>query len=122
MIKKLVDLLPDFPGEVNRVRCFAHVLNLVAKSLIRQFDAEADREEADVGADERELLELTQDLEDEERITRAEAAVANSNKEGEDEADDADDEVDAMAEMSEEEREEFVRNVRPVKLVLAKVC
>ncbi|KAI0743016.1 hypothetical protein C8Q80DRAFT_1081465, partial [Daedaleopsis nitida] len=38
MITRLAALLPDFDGPPNRVRCFAHVLNLVAKSLIRQFD------------------------------------------------------------------------------------
>ncbi|PIL36561.1 hypothetical protein GSI_00250 [Ganoderma sinense ZZ0214-1] len=122
MIEKLVDLLPDFPGEVNHVRCFAHVLNLVAKSLIKQFDAEAEHEQAEVGADEQELLELTRDLEDEERTTLAEEAVANAGAEGENTADNTDDEVDAMAEMSDEEREKFARDVRPVKLVMAKIC
>ncbi|KAI0751713.1 hypothetical protein C8Q80DRAFT_1100082, partial [Daedaleopsis nitida] len=34
MIKHLTELLPDFAGEPNRIRCFAHMLNLVAKSLI----------------------------------------------------------------------------------------
>ncbi|TFK81779.1 hypothetical protein K466DRAFT_452428, partial [Polyporus arcularius HHB13444] len=38
MVEALMKLLPGFPGEVNRVRCFTHILNLVAKSLIRQFD------------------------------------------------------------------------------------
>ncbi|KAI1783385.1 hypothetical protein LXA43DRAFT_837949, partial [Ganoderma leucocontextum] len=30
--------LPEFDGKLARVRCFLHILNLVAKSLIRQFD------------------------------------------------------------------------------------
>ena len=47
MIKRLATLLPDFEGQPSRVRCFAHVLNLVAKSLIRQFDADLDKAAAD---------------------------------------------------------------------------
>jgi len=38
MIEELADLLDDFPGEANRTRCFTHILNLVAKSIIKQFD------------------------------------------------------------------------------------
>ena len=60
MIARLASLLPDFDGPPNRVRCFAHVLNLVAKSLIRQFDADIDKEAAAQGADERELAELAE--------------------------------------------------------------
>src|SRR3954454_9919562 len=39
MVDKLIDLMPDFPGKVNHTWCFAHVLNLVAKTVIKQFDA-----------------------------------------------------------------------------------
>ena len=35
MIDKLADLLDDFPGEANRTRCFTHILNLVAKNIIK---------------------------------------------------------------------------------------
>ncbi|KAG1722531.1 hypothetical protein EDD22DRAFT_760423, partial [Suillus occidentalis] len=38
MVNELSDLLEDFPGETNRTRCFLHIVNLVAKTLIRQFD------------------------------------------------------------------------------------
>ncbi|PBK83684.1 hypothetical protein ARMGADRAFT_875608, partial [Armillaria gallica] len=30
--------LPSFSGQENCTRCFAHVLNLVTKSLLKQFD------------------------------------------------------------------------------------
>ena len=46
MIDKLADLLNDFPGESNRTRCFPDILNLVVKSIIKQFDipkAQADK-------------------------------------------------------------------------------
>ena len=39
MIEELANLLDDFPGPANQTRCFTHVLNLVVKSIIWQFDA-----------------------------------------------------------------------------------
>ena len=39
MVSELEKMLPEFPGEAARTRCFAHVVNLVAKSVIKQFDA-----------------------------------------------------------------------------------
>lgn len=37
MIAELADLLPGF-SVVNHTRCFLHVVNLIARSLVRQFD------------------------------------------------------------------------------------
>lgn len=39
MVSELEKMLPEFPGEAARTRCFAHIVNLVAKSVIKQFDA-----------------------------------------------------------------------------------
>lgn len=38
MIDELANLAPDFRGASSRARCFLHVVNLVAKSIIRIFD------------------------------------------------------------------------------------
>jgi len=38
MIAELANLLDDFPGPANQTRCFTHILNLIVKSVIRQFD------------------------------------------------------------------------------------
>ena len=38
MIDALAELLPAFPGGVNRMRCFTHILNLVVKVIFHQFD------------------------------------------------------------------------------------
>jgi hypothetical protein len=38
MIEALSDLIPLFPGDPNCARCFNHVIALIAKSLIHQFD------------------------------------------------------------------------------------
>lgn len=118
MVEELMDLLPGFPGDLYRVRCFAHVLNLVAKSLIKHFDVRDKRDPATADGDERELLELVQEMESEEITTQAEIAAGDGE---EDESDDADDEVDGMAELTDEERAQFEREVLPVKLTMAKV-
>jgi hypothetical protein len=38
MIAELANLLANFPGQVNQTHCFLHIINLVAKSIIWQFD------------------------------------------------------------------------------------
>ena len=38
MIEELTNLLDNFPGPANQTRCFTHVLNLVVKSILWQFD------------------------------------------------------------------------------------
>ena len=38
MVEHLATLIEDFPGAANQTRCFTHILNLVAKSILRQFD------------------------------------------------------------------------------------
>ncbi|KAF8801350.1 hypothetical protein BYT27DRAFT_7115212, partial [Phlegmacium glaucopus] len=70
MVQELADLLDDFPGPANRTRCFTHILNLVAKSIIKQFDipkAQADTVLDDVS---KELTALAVDLDLEEQISR----------------------------------------------------
>ncbi len=120
MIDELARVLPSFAGAPNRVRCFTHVLNLVAKSLIRQFDAEVDKDEAADDADERELAELAAGLEAEEAATRASSAAEDVDEGGSGD-DDPDDEFDALEELSDDEKAQFLEDIRPVKLVLAKV-
>lgn len=38
VIKHLSTLVDNFPGAPNQMRCFTHILNLVAKSILRQFN------------------------------------------------------------------------------------
>ncbi|KAG2110884.1 uncharacterized protein F5147DRAFT_553443, partial [Suillus discolor] len=38
LIAELAKILPKFGGETNRSRCFLHIVNLVAKSLLREFE------------------------------------------------------------------------------------
>ena len=38
MIEHLAVVIDTFPGAPNQTRCFAHILNLVAKTVLRQFE------------------------------------------------------------------------------------
>ncbi|KAI9429854.1 hypothetical protein H4582DRAFT_1783653, partial [Lactarius indigo] len=38
MIDHLGVLLDGFPGSANQTRCFLYILNITAKSIIKQFD------------------------------------------------------------------------------------
>ncbi|KAJ8585005.1 hypothetical protein M405DRAFT_691539, partial [Rhizopogon salebrosus TDB-379] len=38
MVRELSDKVPAFRGAMTHTRCFLHTVNLVAKSLIREFN------------------------------------------------------------------------------------
>lgn len=113
MVEALRDLLVVFPGESRRTRCFDHIVNLIAKSIIMQFDVNKGSESLDDA-----LRELIEDLDHEEFETRG-----ADNSEGDHAADDDNTEgwVDEREEMSEIEQEELDRDVQPVRRVLVKV-
>jgi len=113
MIEELANLLDDFPGSANQTRCFMHVLNLVVKSIIRQFDlpkAQADKALDDAAE---ELLNLAGDIELEEELYAAE------DEDGED--DNNEGWIDEREEMMATELKELDSLVRPIRLLLTKV-
>lgn len=110
MVEELSKLLPGFTGEVNQVRCFTHILNLVVKSLI-QFDAKADKDEAKKDADVRELAELACDLDTEEAQICSKPVAKGGAEDPLADDNDPDNEVDTMEDLT----------VHLVKLVLAKI-
>jgi hypothetical protein len=107
MIAELAEILETFPG-------FTHILNLVARSIIHQFDLPKSQADAALNAADQELVDLAEELNDEEM---------DGDLELEDDTDEDDVEgwVDEYAQMSEEDRVELDESIRPVKLVLAKV-
>ena len=116
MITELEARLPSFRGEKGRVRCFAHILNLAAKAVLRQFDVAKGKEGDATDTAEAELRELMAgvDLEDVEGDWNAE------DNDEEDEGTDDEDMPNLVADMSDEELEELAIDVRPAKFVLAK--
>jgi hypothetical protein len=117
MIDELVDLLPNFPGSANRCHCFLHIVNLIAKSLLKQFDVPKKSADAALDDAKHELINLTAGIDVEEMVTIADQGAGgdgedNNNVEGW---------VDETALMSAEEMEELCEKVQPVGLILMKV-
>jgi hypothetical protein len=114
MIAELADLLDGFPGAANQTRCFLHVINLVVKSIIKQFDLPKAQADGILDEATKELLALAGDIVLEEEESR---------NEGNDDDDDDNCEgwIDEREKMTEQEREELDESVQPVRLVLTKV-
>jgi hypothetical protein len=113
MINELAEMIPDFPGPANQMRCFAHILNLIAKTIIKQFDIPKRTGKLD---DEDELLkELAEGVEMEEIETR----IANTGEEGD--PDNEEGWVDETELLSEEEQSQLDVDVLPIRLVIVKV-
>ena len=114
MIDELATIVEEFPGAENRTRCFTHILNLVCKCILKQFDIP--KAKADAIFDEAvvELRKLAGEIEEDEM----EASFAMNL-----DADDEDDAIDieGLDELTVEEKEEMERSVQPVRLVLVKV-
>jgi hypothetical protein len=117
MIDELVDLLPNFPGAANRCRCFLHVVNLVAKTLLKQFDVLKKKASAAVDKAEQALLELVEGLDVEEIVTAAEIGFSDNE-----ENDNIEGWADETTSLTEKEKEELRQSVQPVRFVLVKVC
>jgi len=115
MIEELADLLDDFPGAANQTRCFLHILNLVVKSIIKQFDLPKAQADGIIDEATKELLALAGDIDLEEEQTR------DDGKDDEDDNDNEEGWVDERQSMAEWEKDELDESVQPVRLLLTKV-
>jgi hypothetical protein len=118
MVTELGKMLTAY-SPVNRTRCFAHILNLVAKSLLKQFDVKpANEKDDDLNDDEQSLLALADDIEQEELNMAKDNDAEDDDIE---EEDDVEGWVDEVAALTADERENLQESVRPVKRTLVKV-
>ena len=120
MIERLAELIDNFPGTTNQTRCFTHILNLVAKSVLRQFEAPKAKGINSINDTMKELAAVSDELEDE----RDDVAVdKEGDEDGDNEGDNDDD--DGLPEeregMSQEQLAELEASVQPIRLVLTKV-
>ena len=122
MIDEMEEMISSFRGSRARSRCFCHIINLVAKMVLRQFEppkrkskAGTHREEEDDDEDldltdwEKELEEMMDDLDFDDEDEDAPGA------------DNIDGIYDIRDEMSAEERATMELEIRPVKKMLLKV-
>ena len=103
MVDVLSDIIPTFDGQANQVRCFDHVVNLVAKTALELFDSKKQ-----VGG-----VEPSDDDDDDDD--------GGYEDKDEGEPDNVEGWIDETMRMSEEEREALMTTVEPVKKVLVKV-
>ena len=125
MIEHLATLIENFPGAVNQTHCFAHILNLVPKSILHQFDVlkkMAGDELMDFDDATTALQALTLEFEDnvnsvDNRL--GEDEIGDENEIGDDDNDN--NPGDGCDGMSEEKVTELEESLVPIWLMLTKV-
>ena len=111
MIDEVGNLIKNFPGKGMHVRCFAHVLNLIVKSILKQFDLPEAKKDEILSEGLEELRTLGADLELEEQISRK---TTNNDNDNVGDIDDIEGWIDKHQEMSEDELEELEDTILPV--------
>ena len=117
MIEELTSLLDGFPGPANQTQCFLHILNLIVKSIIWQFDLPKSKETSDDGDEDdlmlnaatMELLKLTGNIDLGEKMM-----VSAGDGDDSVENDDEEGWIDKHNEMTEAELSELVISIQPV--------
>ncbi|KAF8657111.1 hypothetical protein AX14_007931, partial [Amanita brunnescens Koide BX004] len=117
MIDELEIALPEYASQASHARCFLHTTNLVAKALIRTFDAKKKKRNDGAASAPDELEKLCADSEHDEREMLAQTEGSNV----EDGEDDVDGLIDITEEMDPRERVAHEERICPVRLVLAKL-
>jgi len=120
MIQYLGNALDKFPGTVNQTRCFVHAVNLIAKSILKPFNARKIKDICEFNDIALALADLakghnleggrenaTDNIEDSEDIKEENVKEGKADEEEEEE---------------EEKEEEFNTHLGPIRSMLLKVC
>ena len=123
MITELAKILPKF-SEVGHTQCFLHIVNLVAKSIIRQFDVPKKQDNGHLDKADQELCNLAGNINLENK--EAKELMVQHQIDGEIHMEDERDDnvegwVDEVMLLSPSEHKHIEEDIRPVKLVLVKV-
>ena len=113
MMEELADLLVHFGGETRRTWCFLHVINLVVKMLIWQFDLP--KANGGMQSTDDKLRKLAEDVDLED------LQIKITNGEGQDNQDNIEGWVNEMEFLMDNEHAELEQHLRPLHLILAKV-
>ena len=136
MIESLTNIISHFPGAVNRARCTAHIVNLVSKIILQQFDARK-KTKGPKKKSEKADDKINSTNTNNESTNNAELENENDlstfaddlDREEQDVADDEDDDMseniagdlEEIEEAMKEEIAEVAKKVKPIRLVLFKV-
>jgi hypothetical protein len=127
MVEHLAALIETFPGAANQTRCFTHILNLVAKSVLRQFESPKAKGGKVLDDAAKELAAVFDQLEDgDDKASNSslgdiEGSGEGSNDDNDDLVDDEDGLSDERDGMSEEELATLEASVKPIQVMLTKV-
>lgn len=114
MVAKLAAELPSFPGESNRARCFDHVVNLCAKSVLRPFDVEQKKAGEALSEADEALRDMAAGLE-------LDGTDADLDDDDEIDRNDEDTYSEDVLQLSDEKQLSLENDVYPIKFMLAKV-
>ncbi len=117
MISKLGGILEQFPGAVNQTHCFVHIISILAKAILRQFDIPQKVYGNVLDKMAQALADLAKELDLEER------AEQETQEMGDSEVDDQplDTWVDFCEGLTEEQVMALDANVQPMRSMLVKV-
>jgi hypothetical protein len=133
MVDSLAKIIAGFPGEANRSRCLAHIVNLVVKIILRQFDVTKKKVKKNIPGDpvtdsngdedQRDMISSEENAVDEmERVLDKEEKEMDDGDEDDDEdGETLERDVEILEEALEEEVKEVLKLVKPVRQVLYKV-
>jgi len=120
MIDELAGQLEEFPGAPNCARCFTHVLNLMVKSIMHQFDVPKKRWDV-MDETTHDLFKLAGNIEEEKLEMQIEQEDSQEEPEEGPRLDNDEGWVDEQVGMAEEDMNELEDSVRPIQFVLTKV-
>lgn len=96
MIESLTTIISNFAGEANRVQCLAHIVNLVVKVILHQFNVKKKKVKKDKPAPDDNIPDLAGGNDEDNGITEEEveevARVLDKEEKEMDEGDKAEDE------------------------------
>lgn len=127
MIDSLATIMSDFSGEANRVRCLAHIVNLVVKIILRQFDVSIKKEKKDRPTNDGDEAGIdagnTEDADEElvRVLEKEEKEMIEGDETDDEESETLARDVEMIEEAMEEEIKEVSKTVKPVRQVLFKV-
>ena len=113
MITELTDLVNNFPGAANQTWCFMHILNLIVKSILCQFDLLNTKNGKSLDDGSKKLLSLAGNVEDEEDIESRDGKGGVVSDEPED--DNLEGWIDECTLMDDDNLDKLEENVKPVR-------